>query len=604
MQGNPLRLAAFAAGVSALLAACGGDSSSAPTPPPPPPPPPAPLTVTGKAATGAAMSGAAISATCATGTGTAIAAADGSYSLDVTAGQLPCVLEATGADVGGATITLHSVATGTTAQITPLTELLIAQVTGAEPVALMTSGNIAGLSSTFSASNVQAAQALVLTMLSDAGIDTSSLASGDLFTGTLAAGSGTGYDGVLDALGQALVVSGTTLGALTDTVVAQSGGGGGGTPAPDSTTSVLSSELLLRAASPTCTTLRSGSYWMITSASNDGKALQHITVDAAAGTFTDQGDIYTLTPHGTCRYTITTPNGDADLVVAPSGVLVARTISDNSGNFVLSVAVPQQTHALADFAGDWNRIGSDTDDAGTGWVFGYGHATVAVSGSGATVQVQKACTFQNNVATPDCVENSSGSPMPVRTLTLDTDGGAVEHSAVGESGPWADKYFAYRAGNGQWFEISANISTPGTTGDGSIGFGTRAQPLALPEVGSTSTNWNVYMNMATQVSTVAIDANTHTIDSVDATAGTFARTTGNVGAATHSETLAINNPIDGMQFRDGATGVATSDGNTTNVRRTYYLKVPGTGVSVLLQSYQAGITNTPRIVMSVNQPAP
>jgi hypothetical protein len=492
------------------------------------------LTVTGKAATGAAMSGAAIAATCATGTGTAVAAADGSYSLDVTAGQLPCVLEATGADVGGATITLHSVATGATAQITPLTELLIAQVTGADPAALTTSGNIAGLSSTFSASNVQAAQTLLLTMLSDGGIDTSSLASGNLLTGTLAAGSGTGYDGVLDALGQALVVSGTTLGALTDTVVAQSGGGGG-TAAPDSTRPVLSSELLLRAASPTCTTPRSGSYWMITSASNDGKAIQHITVDAAAGTFTDQGD---------------------------------------------------------------------TDGTGTGWVFGYGHATVAVSGSAATVQVQKACTFQNNVATPDCVENSSGSPLPVRALTLDTVGGAVEHSAGGESGPWADKYFAYRAGNGQWFEISANISTPGTTGDGSIAFGTRAQPLALPELGSASTNWNVYMSTATQVSTVAIDANTHTIDSVDATAGTFARTTGNVGAPTHSETLAINNPIDGMQFRDGATGVATSDGNTTNVRRTYYLKVPGTGVSVLLQSYQAGITNTPRIVMSVNQPAP
>jgi len=248
-------------------------------------------------------------------------------------------------------------------------------------------------------------------------------------------------------------------------------------------------------------------------------------------------------------------------------------------------------------------IFSDTDDSGTGWVFGYGRTTVTVGASGATMQAQQACQFQTAVETPDCIVNSSTTPTAVRAVTLDTDGGFVEHSAAtGDGGPWSDKLFAYRAGNGQWFLISSNISTPDVAGDGSIGFGTRAQTLTLPEQGTVTTNWNVYMNTADQVSAIAIDANTHHIDSVDATAGTFTRTTGNVGAATHSETLRINYPMEGFRFRDGAAGVATSDGGTTNVRRSYFLPVPGTGVNVLLQSYQAGITNNPRIVVSVNQP--
>jgi len=128
--------------------------------------------------------------------------------------------------------------------------------------------------------------------------------------------------------------------------------------------------------------------------------------------------------------------------------------------------------------------------------------------------------------------------------------------------------------------VSSNIQTPNSSGDGSIGFATRHRTLSLPTAGATSNNWNVYMNTATQLSTNGVDANSHVIDSVDAASGTFVRTTGPTGAATHHETLAINNPIAGFQFRDGATGVATSDGGTTNVRRSIFLKVPGVGISV------------------------
>ena len=50
--------------------------------------------------------------------------------------------------------------------------------------------------------------------------------------------------------------------------------------------------------------------------------------------------------------------------------LLTRTLAPtcsaaSSTGLLVSVAVPQQTHTLAEMAGDWNMIGSDTNDAGT-----------------------------------------------------------------------------------------------------------------------------------------------------------------------------------------------------------------------------------------------
>jgi len=87
---------------------------------------------------------------------------------------------------------------------------------------------------------------------------------------------------------------------------------------------------------------------MITSATTGGGAIEQLAVDAAAGTLSTGGDTSTLAPNGTCRYTIATPDGNSDLVVSGSGVLVARSVSDSTTNHLLSVAVPQQTHTLAE----------------------------------------------------------------------------------------------------------------------------------------------------------------------------------------------------------------------------------------------------------------
>jgi len=53
------------------------------------------ITLTGTAATGKAIAGATVTAKCQTGTGVATTIADGSYSLLISGGKLPCLLQIT-----------------------------------------------------------------------------------------------------------------------------------------------------------------------------------------------------------------------------------------------------------------------------------------------------------------------------------------------------------------------------------------------------------------------------------------------------------------------------------------------------------------------------
>jgi hypothetical protein len=587
----PFRAATLAAGVSALVA-CGGSSSDGDTTAPA-------LSVTGTVATGAALAAGTVTARCATGTGTATTDSNGLYTLSIPAGALPCALEATGTS-GGNAVSLHSVATGTTGHITPLTELLVAQVIGAAPSTLM-SGDEASLSTTFSSSNVQTAQATVLALLEAAGVDgVASLASADLFAGTLTIGSSTGYDHVLDGLSAALATGGTTLAALTGTVISQS------TTTTTATTSSLAPELLLKPASPSCASLRSGSYWMLNTAANGstgdgGGGFSRHVVDVQAGTITQvsDGTLYTLTAISgdSCHYSIVADDSSTgEVVVSPAGVVIAR----GSQSRLLLIGIPQQSHSLAEIAGSWNTIGVDTfDNLDTAWVYDYGQYTVATDSGGTTSQFQEGCAQPAPGVAEECIT----LPQAASTLALAGDGGFLQSPT---DGVWTDKLFAYHAGNGEWLalrstcNISAISTCAGGIGDGSIGFATRTRTVALPTVGTASNSWNVYLDPATQLSTATTDTSATLITSIDATAGSFSRTAGQIGGATHAETLFINNPFDGFNFRDELAGVATSSGGTTTVHKSYFLKT-GVGLSVLAQPVSASLPNG-RLVLSVSQP--
>ncbi len=114
--------------VTAFTVACGGGGDSGASPSAA-----GSLAVSGLAATGAPMANAVVSVKCVTGaTVSGATGADGTFNLLLQAGQtLPCMLKVTR---GNPDITLYSLATGTGyVNVTPLTDMAVAQALGADP---------------------------------------------------------------------------------------------------------------------------------------------------------------------------------------------------------------------------------------------------------------------------------------------------------------------------------------------------------------------------------------------------------------------------------------------------------------------------------------
>lgn len=611
MTQHTKRLATGLIGAAILtLSACGGGSSSSggdtTTP--------SVLQVSGVAATGAALSGATVNAKCATGTQTGTTLTDGSYTLSITDGALPCVLEAS-----DGTTTLHSLASGSgdsaTANITPVTELVVAQLSGQDPATFFanaTAGSTALPTTITSEAVTTAAQAVVQTLAS-AGLDTSALT--DPITSPLAAGTGSGYDGVLDALATQLTAAGSSLSEVVATVASASPASTSTSATDaDSGTSALAAELLLKPAASSCSSLRASDYWAVVSGATGGTAIKKFRVgidtsndNSVSITFYTSPDGSTLeasslsltaTAPVNCRFAA---SDGSEAVVSPAGVIVVRTSTNEA-----VVAVPVQSHTFDDIAGSWNIVAGDTAEAmETGWTYGYATMSITGSGTSGIEQLTQGCWFGSNQS-GTCTDIGDEAKSFLRPVTLRADGSFTNHSAnnTTDGGPWEDRFFVYKNGKGDYFAISSNISTPSTSGDGSLGYASKVRTLKMPTVGSISSNWNLPFDWTTSLTSAAIDAVSHTISSVDATAGSFLRQTGTYGStATHPETILLNSPYNGFNFRDFASGVAVSGGGTTAVRQGYFLKSGSNAVTVVLQPYQVTGAKPAKIVISVAHPA-
>lgn len=125
----PVRM--FLAGLlAAITVACGGGGDSGASPATT-----GSLVVSGLAATGAPMSNAIVSVKCVAGaTVSGATAADGTFNLTLQAGQkLPCMVKVTR---GNPDMTLYSLAAGAGyVNVTPLTDMVLAQALGVDPAA-------------------------------------------------------------------------------------------------------------------------------------------------------------------------------------------------------------------------------------------------------------------------------------------------------------------------------------------------------------------------------------------------------------------------------------------------------------------------------------
>lgn len=529
----------------ALSACSGGDSESAP-PPPPPPPASGTLTLTGVVARGAAIANAAVAVTCQTGTGTATSAANGSFTVTITSGALPCVAKATGTD---GTV-LNSVAQGSgssaTVNISPLTELVVAQAIGAPASTLFANFNAAA-QARVSATALTQATGVVATALQSV----VSLTGVDPFKDTLVAGSGTGLDGKLDQLGAALTAARLSLDGLSAVIVANGAASG---PVVAQVT---------QPAAASCASYRSGSYAVLSPGEAEVAArVTLVGLNATTGAVTVGGStVSTLTPVAgkPCEYT----DGTATTVVSASGLAVSSEPS------ALSLAVPLQALSVADLAGTWNfqEFGNDTPNG-------------AYANFGGLLNFNAT----GNLSYQDCDYLSPCGPSNAVP-------GAVTVNAAGGFDLIASgirlRLFAFRAASGQLSLFILDDSY------NNLIVATRQVAVGLPVVGQATTFWDLTVSSGGVVS--PFSTATVTVTAVDAAAGSFTRRRSSDGRI---DSFTINQPRSGLRSRV-LNSCTNASGAALNCAGIITMPLPGTGVTVYGSSSGRG---TDFFGISVNQP--
>ncbi len=530
-----------AVAVAALVAGCGGGGSSGSS---------SGLKLSGTAATGTAVANKAVDARCATGTGTATTGADGSYAMTIADGVLPCVTRVTTADG----VTLRSAATGSgktaTSNITPVTQLILSRLAGS-PTAYDAGVNAEAV--TALNSGLQAATDATVALLGRNGIDLS--AAGNPISGALVAAGGSAaanaYGTALTTLDTRLASGNLTVDQFAAAVQQQTG-------ATPSGTASLPAEVLLQPAAASCAWLRSGTYRVLVAETGTNPSAPKITVDVVANTIVSPSGSVSLQPAAgePCRFAT---SGGADLTVSAAGVMTGRT-----GDNRLLIAFPEQSMATADLAGDWNMIGLDRENG----VYSTNSGSYTIDAAGKFTAITHCADIVNCTTLPP--------PLPNITLSAHSDGGWTRANT---SDGWSDRCFAYRAGGGEM--IGACIDEGGT-----LGVTTRQRTLALPTVGTASSNWNVFTNMSLVAGNVSHAAST--ITSVDAATSSYTRdsvrTFGSPNV-TQPEKVFVNNI--GGATRNGYTwrqpgSVVDSSGATVTVSPYHSLSLRGMGMSALV----------------------
>lgn len=549
-----------------VLSACGGDGDGGAVTPA------APVTTTfsGTAATGKAMANAAIAITCASGSGTTTALANGSYSKDIASVTLPCALQATGSD--GTVLYSVTSATATSANtqvanITPLTQLLVASLTGTNPATFFStvSTTPASITSVVTDSAIGTAQTTVLAILADAGINTASLPN--LINGSLVAGSASSvYDVALDALQTAITSTGSSLATLATAAAAASPSVA--TSTPTTGTASLPANLLLKTAASNCSALRSGEYTVVNPVRNSTLANQTGTVSFNASTLTwtdtshaDGGG--TMVADGDCSYTIDATN---HYVVSQAGVLMGT--NTEAGVTGLSIIFPKQTIAVAELAGTWNMAGIEA-----GGTSPLNNGTVTLDSNGVVTTLTDCDGAAPGGA---CETVTSTASNGIRVSSNSAGGFDLVSTLVGDT--WTDRLFAYRAGSGNLMLVSLSV-------DGSLTVLAKQRTLGLPTVGEPFTgSWDLTINNQLSAGTLnSYIAGSGRVISVDTATSSSTRMQSNdAGVDDYTDTVVQNSPRAGFNYRAAGTTTSVLDGRTVNIRARASLGLRGMGVSFQL----------------------
>lgn len=200
----------------ALMTACGGGGGGGSSPVATAPAASS-ITLQGVAATGAAISGGTVDVKCKSGTGTAITNADGTYTVTVADGAQPCILRAID-PITKVELFSFVESGGTTANITPVTSLVVANTLGDSPSTAFASFDTA-VHDKITAANISNAVTRVQAATAAIGTD-ADMTGVDIMKGTLTAATdssgGDANDKKIDALMAALTASDKKISDLTE----------------------------------------------------------------------------------------------------------------------------------------------------------------------------------------------------------------------------------------------------------------------------------------------------------------------------------------------------------------------------------------------------
>jgi len=499
---------------AALLAACGGgnsptaSASSAEAPSAPAAAAAQGVTIAGTAATGAPLPFAEVSLKCQGASGSTTTDATGAFSVVVVGGSLPCMLR-----VPAAPVELYSVTAGvrgstasTVTNVTPLTHMILALASGADPAAVFQNFN----ADSFTPETLATATETIASTLAASGID---IGTGSPLNTPFAVGDAA--DARLDALKAKLAAGGTTLAQLIAAISSKTAG--------------LPAALLTPPAVGACPQFRNLTYDMVFST---GRRLQ-FRPDWNAGTATTLSEGVTgngtvaLTATPSCRFTYTGSDGASLAGTAtPDGLMgVQDTVRRSIG-----IGLPHQPFTVADTVGAWSTVEylldrfTDVPDTYANF-----YSTLQFGADGVVTR-----TRCDEIGT-QCVATSYAA-----RVVADVAGDLSLSGVLGSDYEGGENVFAYKAPSGEKILI-----VPQSKG-GILVARPTAAPDLLPAVGDIAAFSDLLTQRGVSGPISSFSRNTSTITGVDVATGGVTRT---LGTNATPQTRFYNQPRNGMRYR-------------------------------------------------------
>jgi len=528
---------------------------------------PAGLSISGVAATGAAITGGSIDAICQTGTGAAVSNADGSYTVTVTDGKQPCLLRATDPITN---LQLHSMveAGATAANITPITDLVVATALGTDPSvafgnftgavqAQVTSANI-----TSAVTRVQAATAALGADADMTGIDPMKA----LMQPATANTAGDATDKKIDALMASLSAADkkiTDLSALIKTSTSASDA------ASKLTTLVGSAQYSLAG----CPAARSGDIWVMDftgavpgawNVDYNNLVLKNLADNSTTVIVPKVDAQSNVIP---CAYTSVISNRTVEFRVSDSGLAVWKHTSK------FGITIPKQTSVKLDsstFAGSYPSIAylaNKQTGSNAAAPFRYEiDSTGKIDAYSCDMSSKPKCS---TLLTPSANNKTTCTPVSNGTLSCQSADGKLQGIGVG----------FVSGGSATLFLVITDFTLTSTASAGGLIVMTKAAAMKLPTVGtqvaagatwyaglrpvtggcgssspSTSSGSNVPPAFYTGCfDFVSGDSVAGTIESVDASANSFIASTPYSAVTT---TNYLNTPSTGLLYSTNSAGAS------------------------------------------------